>query len=172
MALELIVNVLLFLGSGFCFWYVGSTMPKSSDAELGAEQWPQALLFLLMIAIIFNIYQYFKKHKKEEIARAFGDFLPGIGQFVKSKLCIGMAILVVMALVYESLGFLSTCLLFLVSYGVLLGERRPIRLAVSSVATTLILYVGFSVFLGIMLPRGDIGFLRTVALALESVFQR
>ena len=55
MALELIVNLLLLGGSVFCYWYVGSTMPVSADNELGAEQWPQALLVLLILGLAWNI---------------------------------------------------------------------------------------------------------------------
>jgi hypothetical protein len=90
---------------------------------------------------------------------------------LKSKLFFGMVILVVMALVYDPLGFLVTSFLFLGSYGLLLGERKYVRLVISSLGITLILYVVFSVLLGILLPRGNIPFLRNMALALESVFQ-
>ena len=51
MALELIVNLLLLGFSIFCYFYVGATMPVSAANELGAEQWPQALLLLLIPAI-------------------------------------------------------------------------------------------------------------------------
>jgi hypothetical protein len=171
MALELIVNVLLLLFSAFCFWYVGATMPKSPESELGAEQWPQVLLFLLMIALAFNIYKYFRTNKKEAVAEAFRGFFPGILKFLKSKLFFGMVILVVMALLYEPLGFLATSFLFLTGYGLLLGERRPVMLLVSAVGIMMLLYIGFSVFLGVMLPRGYIPFLRNTALFLESIFQ-
>jgi hypothetical protein len=172
MALELIVNVLLLCFSAFCFWYVGATMPKSPDSELGAEQWPQVLLVLLMLAIAYNIYKYFKTNKKEDIAAAFSGFFPGILRFIKSKLFFGMIILVVMALLYEPLGFLVTSFLFLTGYGVLLGERRPVVLVGSAVIIMMVLYIGFSVFLGVLLPRGYIPFLRNAALFLESIFQR
>jgi hypothetical protein len=171
MALELIVNVLLFVFSIFCFWYVGATMPASRDSEIGAEQWPQALLFLLMIAIAWNIFSFFRNHKKEEIKAAFVDFFPGVLRFLKSKLLIGMVALVIMACVYEPLGFMATSLLFLIGYGVLLGERRPLILILSSCVIMIILYIGFSVFLGVMLPRGYIPFLRNLALVVESIFQ-
>jgi hypothetical protein len=147
-------------------------MPVSPNNELGAEQWPQALLFLLMIAIAYNIFKYFKTHKKEDIAAAFAGFLPGVLRFGKSKLFLGMIIMVVMALVYETLGFLTTCLLFMAAYGVLLGERRPLRLIISSVIITLILYIGFAVLLGLMLPRGYVPFLRNFAILLEMGIQR
>ncbi|GHV37428.1 hypothetical protein AGMMS49546_05170 [Spirochaetia bacterium] len=170
MALELIVNVLFIIASVFCYWYVDVTMPKSPDSEMGAEQWPQLILIALIIAIGFNIFNYFRKNKKEDIKAAFADFFPGIVRFVKSKLFIGMVLLVVMAVLYEPLGFITTCPLFMISYGVLLGARKPLPLIISSLGITLLLYIGFSVFLGVMLPRGYVPFLRSAAFFLESIF--
>lgn len=169
MALELIVNLLLLGFSMFCFWYVGATMPVSPANELGAEQWPQALLALLILALCWNVYKYFKKNRKGDIAAAFKDFFPSIGRFVQSKLFIGMVLVVVMALMYEPIGFMATCLLFLMSYGFLLGQRKYPVLIVSSIVITIILYVGFAVMLGVMLPRGQVSFLRNFALFVESL---
>jgi hypothetical protein len=170
MALELIVNVLLIVGSVFCYWYVGATMPVSDASELGAEQWPQLLLSILVIALAYNIFTYFRKNKKEDIAAAFADFFPAIVRFATSKLLIGMVLLVLLSVAYEPLGFLVTCSLFMISYGYLLGSRRPLPLIISSLAVVLVLYIGFSVFLGVMLPRGYIPFLRDSALFMESLF--
>ena len=172
MALELIVNVVLMIAAVFCFWYVGATMPKSPDSELGAEQWPQLLLTLLIIAIGYNLFNYFRKNKKEDIKAALADFFPSIIRLLKSKLFIGIILLVVMSLLYEPLGFIVTCPLFMIGYGFLLGARKPLPLIISSVAVTLVLYVGFSVFLGVMLPRGYVPFLRSAAFFLESIFGR
>lgn len=169
MALELIVNILLLGFSVFCYWYVGATMPVSAENELGAEQWPQALLILLVLAICWNIFKYFKKNKKEEIAAAFRDFAPSIVRLVKSKLFVGMALVVAMALMYEPVGFMATCFLFLIAYGFLLGQRKWAVLIGSSVVITVILYIGFAVMLGVMLPRGQVGFLRNFALFIESL---
>jgi len=170
MALELIVNVFLIIASVVCYWYVGTTMPVSQPDEMGAEQWPQLLLILLIIAIGYNIFSFFRRNKKEDIAASFVDFFPGIGRLVKSKLFIGMSLLVVMALVYESLGFITTCFLFMVGYGFLLGARKPLPLILASFVIMLILYIGFSVFLGVMLPRGYVPFLRSIAYFLEKIF--
>ena len=172
MALELIVNVLLLAASIITFWYVGATMPVSPANELGAEQWPQLLLVLLFICTCFNIYKFFKKNKKEDIAASFADFLPSIVRLVKSKLFVGMVLLVIMALLYEPLGFLTTCLLFLIAYGFLLGARKPIRLILVSLLIMLILYIVFGVLLGVMLPRGYIGFLRNITYFLEAIFAK
>lgn len=172
MAIELIVNLLLLGFSVFCFFYVGATMPHSAADELGAEQWPQAILILMILALLWNIYKFFKTNDKREIAASFRSFFPDTIKFFKSKLFIGMVLVVVMALAYEPVGFIATCLLFLISYGLLLGERRPWVLILSAVAITFILYVGFSVFLGVLLPRGQITFLRNFALFVESLVPR
>lgn len=172
MAIELIVNILLFAFAIFAFFHVGATMPTSPATQLGAEQWPQLVLGALMIAIAWNVRNYFKRNKKEDVAAAFSSFLPGVLKFVKSKMFIGMVLLVVMALAYQPVGFMATCLLFLIVYGILLGERRPLMLVVSSLAVTLILYIGFGVLLRLMLPRGDIPFLRDFAIWIEVLIFR
>ena len=172
MAIELIVNILLLFFSVFCYIYVGSTMPKSAASDLGAEQWPQALLVILLLAVCWNIRNYFVRNDKNDIAEAFDQFFPDVLNFLRSKLFYGMVLLIVMAQVYEPLGFITTSLLFLIAYGILLGQRNPALLLLTSVVITLILYIGFSVFLGVMLPRGFVPFLREVALFFESIVQR
>lgn len=169
MALELIVNLLLLIGCVGCYINVSTTMPHSAANELGAEQWPQGILILLILAICYNLFKYFKVNKKEEIAAALRDFFPSIGRLVKSKLFVGMALVVIMALMYEPLGFIATCMLFLIAYGLLLGQRNITLLLLTSVIITVILYVGFSVMLGVMLPRGQVMFLRNFALLVESI---
>ncbi len=169
MVIELIFNLILLIGCVVCYVNVTTTMPHSAVNELGAEQWPQAILILLIIAICFNLYKYFKKNSKTEITAAFKDFLPSVGRFFKSKLFFGMVLTMIMALLYEPVGFMLTCLLFLIAYGLLLGQKKIWVLILSSVVITVILYIGFSVLLGVMLPRGQIGFLRNFALFVESL---
>ena len=77
-----------------------------------------------------------------------------------------------MALMYEPIGFMVTSVVFLVVYGILLGERRPLILIGSALVITLILYIGFAVLLGVMLPRGQVPFLRDFALFVESLVPR
>ena len=83
-----------------------------------------------------------------------------------------MVLVVVMALMYEPVGFIVTCLLFLIAYGLLLGQRNIPVLLLSSVLITVILYIGFSVMLGVMLPRGQFLPLRNFALFIESLVPR
>ena len=169
MAIELIVNLLILFGSVFSYFYVEATMPVSPVNELGAEQWPQAIIILLVIALLFNIYRVFKEGRDGKLVSSFKSLGPDAAKFFKSKLFVGMMIALIMSFLYEPLGFMTTCLLFLVSYGFLLGERRWGRLVLFALIITTILYISFSVFLGVLLPRGDIPFLRNLALFVESI---
>lgn len=162
MVIELIVNILLLGFCIFCFGYVGSTMPVSAVNELGAEQWPQGILILLILAI-------FRAHKPAEISAAFQAFPGDVAGFFKSKLFIGMVLVVIMAIAYEPIGFMLTCFLFLMAYGLLLGQRNIALLVGTSLLITVILYIGFAVFLGVLLPRGNVSFLRDFALFVESL---
>ncbi|MDR3300810.1 MAG: tripartite tricarboxylate transporter TctB family protein [Candidatus Accumulibacter sp.] len=81
-----------------------------------------------------------------------------------------MVLLVGMSLLYEPLGFIATCPLFMIAYGFLLGARRPLPLVIASLVITAVLYVGFAVFLSIMLPRGYVPFLRDTAFFIEKLF--
>lgn len=168
MAFELIINLLILGFSIFCFFYVGSTMPKSAVNELGAEQWPQAIIIVLVLALCWNIFKLIRDHKAD-MGSSFKKLGSDTVNFFKSKLFIGMVIVVVMSLLYEPVGFMVTCLLFLIAYGYLLGERRPLNLILTSVIITIILYIGFAVLLGVLLPRGQISFLRNFALFVESL---
>ena len=60
-----------------------------------------------------------------------------------------------------------TAILVLFFYGMLLGEKNIVRLAIASVIIALVLYIVFSGMLSVNLPRG-VGFLRDFALLLES----
>ena len=168
MAFELIINLLILGFSIFCFFYVGSTMPKSAVNELGAEQWPQAIIIVLVLALCWNIFKLIRDHTAD-MGPSFKKLGSDTLNFFKSKLFIGMVIVVVMSLLYEPVGFMVTCLLFLIAYGYLLGERRPLNLILTSVIITIILYIGFAVLLGVLLPRGQISFLRNFALFVESL---
>lgn len=169
MAIELIVNVIILVSCLYAFFYVGATMPVSQPSELGAEQWPQGIIILLVIALGFNIYRLIKNGKGGVLVGSFTSLGTDTAKFLKSKLFIAMVIVLVMAMVYEPLGFMTTSLLFMIAYGCLLGEHRWIRLIAFSLLLTAIFYISFSVFLGVLLPRGEVSFLRNFALWVESI---
>ena len=170
---ELIINVLLFVFFGYTYFThvtegkIPANVTKNPYA-LSPEVWPKAIIILLEICLIINIIQIIKRNKgKEDFT--IGAFLKSIPNFFKSKMFVGMVILTVASFILEPLGFMVTSCLVLFTYGLLLGDKKPVRLAIAAVLITLVLYILFSGMLSVNLPRGTVGFLRNFALFLESI---
>lgn len=170
---ELIINILLFVFLGYTFFthVLEAPVPvkvQNNPYALQPDVWPKAIIILLEICLIINIIQIIKRNKGKEdfTLKAFASSVP---EFFKSRMFLGIVILIVASLILETVGFMVTALLILFFYGMLLGERNIVRLLIASVCITLFLYIVFSGMLSVNLPRGTIGFLRNFALFLESV---
>ena len=170
---ELIINILLFIFLGFTYFthVLEAAVPAKvakNPFVLQPDVWPKTIIILLEICLIINIIKIIKKNKgnPEFSLSAFAKSIP---VFLKSKQFLGIVIMVAAALLLETLGFMVTSLLVLFFYGMLLGERNFVRLAIASVCITLVLYIIFSGMLSVNLPRGTIGFLRSFALWMESI---
>ena len=166
MVLEIVFNVCLLVFSIYAFFYVGMTSPAATETELGAAFWPRIILVLLAVLLLINIWNVYKKGKEQTDKPAFDA--SSITGFFKSKIFIGMIIVIIMAVVMEYLGFILTCCLFIMAYGFLLGQKSIWKLVLTGVVATIILYVIFQGALDIMLPRGY-GFLRNFALFVEGL---
>lgn len=170
---ELIVNILLFLFLGFTFFthVLEAPVPAkvvNNPYALQPDVWPKVIIILLLICLAINMYKIIKKNRGKEdfTLKAFAASIPG---FFTSKMFLGIVILVIASLVLELLGFMVTCALVLFFYGLLLGERKYVRLVIASVLITLVLYIVFSGLLSVNLPRGTVPFLRNFALFLEGL---
>lgn len=170
---ELIINVLLVVFFGWSFFTHVTEAPipamvTKNPYALSPDKWPKTIIILLEICLIVNIIQIIKKNKgnPEFTLAAFAKSIPN---FFKSQMFIGMVILAVASFILEPLGFMVTSVLVLFFYGMLLGDRKIVRLLIASVLITLVLYIVFSGLLGVNLPRGTVGFLRDFALGLESL---
>ena len=157
---ELIINILLFIFLGFTFF----THVLEAAVPASVARNPYAL----QICLIVNIIQIIKKNKGNPDF-TLGAFVASIPGFLKSKLFLGIVIMVAASFILETVGFIVTALFVLFFYGLLLGEKNVVRLLIASVCITLVLYIVFSGMLSVNLPRGTIGFLRNFALWLESV---
>ncbi len=151
--------------SVYCFFLVGAESPAPTPTELGAAFWPRIILVAMIALLVANIVNYLKANKVTAQG-IMGEVK--LGAFFKSKLFVGMLIVFFMALVMPYIGFIPSCLLFLVSYGVLLGEKRLPRLILIALIITILLYALFQGPLSIMLPRGE-GFFRDFALVCEGL---
>ena len=170
---ELIINILLFIFLGFTFFthVLEAAVPASvarNPYALQPDVRPKTIIILLEICIIINIIQIIKKNKGNPDF-SLGAFAKSIPDFLKSKLFLGIVIMVAASFMLETVGFIVTALFVLIFYGMLLGEKNIVRLLIAAVCITLVLYIVFSGMLSVNLPRGTIGFLRNFALSLESM---
>ena len=170
---ELICNALLFVFLGFTYFthVLEAKVPKSylkNPNVLHPSVWPKAIIILLMICIAINIVKIIKKNKGNP-EFTFSAFGKNSVAFFKSKMFLGMIILIVASFVLEPLGFVVTGALIMFCYGMLLGEKKWWRLAIIAVVLGIVLHIAFSGLLGVNLPRGTVPFLRSFSLFLENL---
>ncbi len=170
---ELIVNIGLFIFLGITFFthVLEAPVPlkvQNNPYALQPDVWPKAIIILLLICIAINIYQIIRRNKGKEdfTVKAFLASVPG---FFKSKMFFGILILAIISVILEPLGFMVSAFLLLFFYGMLLGEKKYVRLAICSLLISLVLYIVFSGLLSVNLPRGTVPFLRNFALFLEKL---
>lgn len=170
---ELILNValLLFFVYTLAFHVLEAPVPAKVQRNPYALQpgvWPTVLLVILIVLMTLNIIKLIRQNKgKEGFTLPF--FLSSIPVFLKSKIFFGILIVVAASFLLEPLGFMVTSFLLLFSYGLLLGDKKYLRLAIVCLLVTILLYVCFGVLLQVNLPRGTVSFLRNFALFLEQL---
>lgn len=160
--MDILFSIGLIIFNIYCFFLVGAESPAPTPTELGAAFWPRIIIVLMVGLLISNIVSTLKENKGKEKEKI--DFVG----FFKSKLFLGMILIAAMTIVMPYLGFITSCFIFLASYGALLGERKIIKLLVFSIIITFILYIIFQGLLDIRLERG-IGIFRNFALSLETI---
>ena len=161
--MDIIFSVILAVFCIYCFFLVGAESPAATPTDLGAAFWPRIILVMMIILLAVNIVNNLKA-QKENKSSIMGEL--NLGGFLKSRLLVGIILVAVMALLMSAIGFMPDCLLFLIAYGFLLGERRIPLLVIRSLAITVVLYVIFQGALDIMLARG-VGPFREFALFFE-----
>ena len=167
--MDIIFSVILIIGSIYLYVYIGDAAGATAGLEnltdLGAAFWPRVILILLLILSVINLIQGIRKMKAEGAGVTTGIDIAG---FFKSKLFIGMILVLVTAFIMPQIGFLPTCFIFLILYGLLLGDKKYLRLVIVAFLVTIAIYVVFQGALDIFLPRGK-GVFRTFALAIEGL---
>ena len=165
--MDIIFSVILIIGAIYLYVYIGGASGATAGLEnltdLGAAFWPRVILVLIIVLSVVNLIQAIKKMKAEGATVTSGIDVAG---FFKSKLFIGMILVFAAALILPIIGFIPTCFIFLILYGLLLGDKKYLRLVIAALLITIVVYIIFQGALDIFLPRGK-GVFRTFALALE-----
>lgn len=169
---ELICNILLFVFLGYTYFthVLEAKVPKAylkNPNVLYPSVWPKLIIILLLICIAINIVKIIKKNKGNPDF-TWKVFCKNSLEFFKSKMFRGMLVIAAAALMLEYVGFVVTAAFIMFVYGLLLGEKKIWRLALVSVGVALLLHVLFSGLLQVNLPRGEVPFLRSFSLWLES----
>ena len=170
---ELLCNVLLlgFLGYTYFTHVLEAKVPKSylkNPNNLMPDVWPKVIIILLMICLVVNIIKIIRKNKGNPEFN-FKTFGKNTLVFLKSKMFLGMLVLGAAAAMLEYVGFIVTAFFVLFVYGLLLGEKKIVRLLILSVVLALLLHFLFSGLLDVNLPRGEVEFLRNMSLWLENL---
>ena len=165
---ELICNILLWLGLLYAYFFNVLEAPipdrvARNPYTLKPDMWPKAIIILLLICIALNIINIIRKNRNNP------EFSLDSLLSIRARMCMGIALVIAASFVLEPFGYMLTCVLVLFLYGLLLGQKHVIRLAIFSVLLTLVLYVVFSVLLSVNLPRGTIPELRNFSLYIESI---
>jgi len=122
---------------------------------VGPEFFPRYLAAGLFIcSAILIIQALVTKPRKEEKAPTMSPFDKGM-----LRLFIGIAIIVLYAVLWEPVGFLIVTPLAMVAIMLLCGYRRYSMMVIFSLGTTLVVFGAFSFFLNVNMPLGILWFL-------------
>lgn len=168
MALELIFNGLFLIVSIICFADITIIAPEPTPGSMDAAQWPQWIFGLMVICLIINMIKIWKATSDEK--RNFDDIKQiSLRKIITSKLFVAIMIMILYVILLKNVGFIPGSLVFSAAYITLLGERRPVRIAIATLVMVAIIYALF-INLEIMLPRG-IGVFRDFHLLMESIIR-
>lgn len=164
--MDILFSAFLIIAGIVLFRMIGADPAAvASEDELGAAFWPQIILVIIIVLSVVNIIISIKKLKKE--GKTIMSDIDIVG-FFKSKLFIGMILVAILAIALPVIGFIPSCALFLIGYGVLLNAPSIPKLIIASVLITIVIYILFQGALDIMLPRGT-GIFRELTLVFEKI---
>ena len=117
---------------------------------IGPEFFPRYMAAGLFIcSFILIIQALVKKPKKAEKAPTISPFDKGM-----QRLFVGIAIIIIYAMLWEPLGFLIITPLAMAAIMLLLGYRKYLKMVIFSLGTTLVIFSAFSFFLNVNMPLG------------------
>ena len=130
--------------------------------------WPRSLLLLLIFFMFVNMINIFRTTPAKDRNLSSLPSASSIAGLYKNKLFFGMVILVAFGYALPQLGFLPASFALASLYIILLGEKRVQYAALYGAIMVIVLFVLFSIILGITMPRG-VGVFRDFALFVENI---
>lgn len=151
----------------FCLFNLTFNMGNMMEYDpMGPTAWPVLLLVLLIALLAVNIFLAMRKYRRERPGKSgVGHGSAVMGQH---KLLASSAGLFVYITLLDKIGFICSTPLFVVYYMTLLGNRSLKGRLLAACLSTLALYLLFSRFLQVPLPRGY-GAFRELSLFFETM---
>lgn len=169
----------LIMGVGAVFFLVGSQEyagVSSSSSDPGAAVWPQVVLVVLLLSSVINLVNIYRRNDSitelsgylEPIADArTDDGSLQVGTETK-KYVAGILLIGAYLVVLTDVGFLVSTAIFLALFVWMLGYRSVPKVAVFSIAVSIIIFIMFRNFMNIALPYGT-GPFRELGIYLEGL---
>lgn len=166
-----ITVVFIFLAGGFLVVSRRFADERISSADPGAAFWPRAVLVVLMIAALLNLFLLYRRFQRSEAS--LGDSMSGLGSFdVSESQKETLLVLVISALFFfslEYLGFLIASPIFLFVFAYTIGYRDIGKLTVFSIVTAMLIFFMFRNVMSIALPYG-VGVFREISTYASNLF--
>lgn len=148
-----------------------------SSADPGPVFWPRIVLAIVIVTALVNLGLTYRRlradgkallPKRSVVAAGYRERFTDLSTEERQfYLTIGLLIVYLLAL--EPVGYLTVTPLFLFAFAWVTGYRYPVKLAVTSLVVSFVIFVGFRIYMNIPLPYGD-GPFRAFHLFVESLF--
>ena len=138
---------MLFSGAAFIKTF---SFRQFKNVPVGPEFFPRALAAgLFVCSAVLLIQAIFANPKKDKKAPTISPLDKGM-----QRLFAGIAIIIVYALCWEPVGFIIATPLAMAGMMLLLGYRKYLMMVIFSLATTIVVFGAFKVFLNVDMPLG------------------
>ena len=146
---DLIPSVFLYLLSAY-FWIKSYALPIESG------KFPRMVAILLTVLVTIHTIQIlikgFKEGKNAENKENHGKD----DEFILNRLLFSLGTSVIYVFVINIIGFLLATPIYLVSTMLLLGVNNKKNIAIATMISVALIYVGFKVLLNVPVPQGII----------------
>jgi putative tricarboxylic transport membrane protein len=153
---ELIISVVVFLGSLYLYFESMKFEGLEIYGKLGPAYWPKFLLICLMGLSVLVAVDAFRERKKgdsenEETSKADSG---------KVRFFLAIGFIVLYFILMQIFGFIILTPFFMIAFMVLLGERKKIWIFGVSIGMTILIVYAFTKAMYVPLPRGQWIFLK------------
>jgi Na+/melibiose symporter-like transporter len=147
-------GLITLLGLVLLFVVIPGFVPVEAGPGFGlaATTMPNvAVITITVLAALFSIYRLRARHPQDDSSRE-DDAKPPITRKSWLFLLRGSLFLIAMVALFEWIGFLATGPLTVAGFMIMMGERRPLPVCLTSVCATVATWLFFWQFLKFPLP--------------------